>query len=338
VTAAIDTAGKGTAAGIAPVLELGIVDAYKPKISTTDPFYVRTGICYRSANGKPASAASFTITRGYHSYGGGTIGGGPDVLALRAFYNKLNNLYVANNIHQNCDNLVGNNLLPVDVPINLQCPANPVLPGCPYSPDRGTTLYSGCPANGITLLSSTPGGCPPGTVQGRDNRGQDVCVYALSTLSPATALSDITNPDGSYNDTPDAQGLIGLDKYYYDAGTGWLFLYVAQQNANAVGASPLANCAQSPIDPSCPDTANKETYYVCPPEGCKDYVIAVTDPGYKPGASNCDDPYVAGFGAPEPPPLYHLVVTGSTTSVVRNPIAGAFPHYTASPPTTPVCN
>jgi hypothetical protein len=136
VTAAIDKPAKGTAAGIDKIVELGIVDAYKPSISPATPFYVRVGICYASANGpQPASASSFTIARGYHSYGGGTIGAGPDDVPLRAFYNKLNNLYVnSNNNHEDCDNLVGNNLLPGGVPsnplgglpINLQCPSNPL--------------------------------------------------------------------------------------------------------------------------------------------------------------------------------------------------------------------
>ncbi|MGA9721388.1 MAG: G8 domain-containing protein, partial [Candidatus Binatus sp.] len=142
VTAAIDENDNGTAAGISKILELGIVDADKPAISPTNPFYVRIGVCYASANGKPASASSFTVARGYHSYGGGTIGAGPDDLELRAYYNKLNNIFIdSNNNNQNCDNLVGNNLVPVNVPINLQCPSNPVQPGCPYkfSPDGGVT-------------------------------------------------------------------------------------------------------------------------------------------------------------------------------------------------------
>jgi hypothetical protein len=340
VTAAVDKSDKGTLAGINKVLELGVVDAYKPSISPANPFYVRVGICYQSANGKPASASSFQITRGYHSYGGGTIGAGPDDLELRPFYNKLNNLYVdSNSIHQNCDNLVGNNLLPVNVPINLQCPSNTVLPGCPYSPDGGVTLYSGCPANGITLLSSTPAGCPVGAVQGTDNRGQQVCVYTLSTLAAATALSEITNADGTYNSVPDSQGLTGLDKYYYDSTTGWLFLYVAQQDPNPDGPSPLADCKdQSTPNPACPNNANGETYYVCPAQGCRDYVINVTDSGYAPGISTCPDPYAAGLGAPEPPPFYHLTVAGTTTEVVRNPLAGTFPHYATTTSTAPVCN
>ncbi|HUY26794.1 MAG TPA: G8 domain-containing protein [Candidatus Binataceae bacterium] len=338
VTAAVDTNDKGNAAGINNILELGIVDAFKPNVSPANPFYVRLGICYRTSDGQPFSASSFTIARGYHSYGGGTIGAGPDDPELRVFYNKLNNLYIdPNKNNQDCDNLVGNNLVPIGVPINLQCPSNPVPAGCPYkySPDGGKTNfnYSGCPADGITLASQ---GCPTGTTTATDNRGQQVCVYPTGTLSAASSLSEITNPNGTYNSTPDVNGLTGLDKFYYDS-SGWLFLYVAQQDENSVGPSPLANCKDSATpDPSCPKNGGGETYYVCPPEGCADYVVTVTDPNYKPGVSTCS--YPTTLLAPEPPPLYHLALSSSTgTSVDRHPVPGAFPHYAASSDTAPVC-
>lgn len=317
VTAAIDKAGKGDAAGIAKVTSVGLVDTYKGKISPSNPFYVRLGICYKSANGQPASASSFTITRGYHSYGGGVVGPNPVDPELRAYYNKLNDMYTdPSGNHQNCDNLVGNNLLNGNIPINLQYPATA----------NGKT-YTGCPANGITLASN---GCPQGTTTATDNFGQQVCVYPTSNLTSASSLSEITNTDGTYK---------SLNQYYYDPGTGWLFMNVAQQNPNAIGPSPLANCKdQTTPDPSCPNVANDETYYVCPPEGCTDYVITVTDPNYKPGPSSCPDPYAAGFGAPEPPAPYHLALASSPAStVVRNPIPGDFPHYAPSSATTPMC-
>jgi G8 domain len=343
VTAAIDTMDQGTLAGIGKVISLGIVDAYKPDISPTNPFYARVGVCYASANGKPASASSFTIARGYHAYGGGAIK--PTFLdpELRIYFNQLVGLYPPSGPLQDCYNLVGNNLLPVGVPINLQCPSNPVPPGCPYSPDMGITFYAGCPANGITLASQ---GCPSGTTMGTDTNKQAVCVYPTDTLVSTANLSDITNPDGTYNSTPDMNGRTGLDKYYYDPTTGWLFLYVAQQDANPVGPSPLGSCKDAATpDPSCPNNANGETYYVCPPEGCRDYVITVTDSSYKPGVSTCPDPYAAGFGAPEPTPLYHLTLAGTTTTVVRDPILnppmapnmGVFSHYAPNAATTPAC-
>jgi hypothetical protein len=57
-----------------------------------------------------------------------------------------------------------------------------------------------------------------------------------------------------------------LTKYYYDPGTGWLFFYVAQQDPNPDGPSPIASCGGDTKDPACPNNANGETYYVCPPE------------------------------------------------------------------------
>jgi hypothetical protein len=325
VTAAIDTNSKGTKAGIDKIISLGIVDAFKPDISSTNPFYVRMGICYGTANGKPASSSSFNITRGYHSYGGGTVGPNFVDPPLRSFYNQLVGMYTANANTQDCNNLVGNNLLDGKIPINLQFPAT----------SQGKT-FTGCPANGITLVSA---GCPAGTTTGTDNFGQSVCVYPTDNLAAASTLSEITNLDGTFNSTADGNGRTGLDKYYYDVNTGWLFLYVAQQRPNALGPSPLANCKDAAVpDPSCPNNANGETYYVCPAEGCKDYVVSVTDNNYKPGVSTCPDPYAAGLGAPEPTPLFHLTLTGTTTPpVARNPISGAFPHYEASSATPPVC-
>jgi hypothetical protein len=329
------------AAGINKILELGLVDAYKPQIGPTNPFYVRVGICYQSENGKPADKSKFTIARGFHSYGGGTIGAGPDDLDLRASYNKLNDLYTdPSKNHQVCDNLVGNNFLVQDVPINLQCPSNPVPANCPYAQPTPFPQgpFIGCPANGITLKGS--GSCTSPSTQDKDNRGQNVCVWPTDTLVAANSLSEITNSDGTYNSTTDMAGRTGLDKYYYDSATGWLFLYVSQIVANPVGPSPLGNCKdKSPADPACPNNANDETYYVCPPQGCRDYVITVTDPNYTPGVSSCPNPYTAGFGAPEPTPKYHLVTTEmSPMTVVRNPISQTFPHYAATTTTTPVCS
>ncbi len=331
VTAAIDQQSQGTLAGINKIIELGIVDAYKPSISTTNPFYVRIGICYQSKNGKPASASSFTITRGYHSYGGGVVGPNFVDPELRAYYNNLNNTYVDKSMnHQDCNNLVGNNLLNGNIPINLQCPSTPPFPqGCPVQVQVGvppkTQNFIGCPANGITLVAN---GCPANTTMDTDMYGQKVCVYPISTLTAATSLSDITNTDGTYKN---------LDKYYYDSSTGWLFLYIAQQDPNPDGPSPLANCKDMSPDPSCPNNANGEAYYVCPAEGCTDYVITVTDSNYMPGPSMCPNPYTAGFGAPEPTPLYHMVLSNSTTtSVARNPISDKnFPHYAATTATAP---
>jgi hypothetical protein len=307
VTASIDTdekcKGCGKAAGIPKVIDVGLLDAAKPHITASNPFYVRLGVCYATASGKPASASSFTITRGYHSYGGGALGS-PDELELRKFYNKLDNLYTDMEVAQICDNLDGVNT-PGGVPVNLM-------------PNKG---FSGCPGNGISLESE---GCPDGTTTASDNRGQSVCVYPKQTLTKAENITDITNANGTYKD---------LTKYFYDAKSGWLFFYVVQQTSNAIGPSPLGNCGTDAAtkDPSCPDTANKESYYVCPPEGCTDYVVTVTDDTYKPGVSKCEPAYPT-YELPQLPvsdQAFHLVYAGGTTPVERQSAGTGtnFPHY-----------
>ncbi|HVA80824.1 MAG TPA: hypothetical protein VNF29_07855, partial [Candidatus Binataceae bacterium] len=328
VTASIDVPDKGTAAGINNILELGIVDAFKPAISPTNPFYVRLGICYKSANGQPASASSFTIARGYHSYGGGTVGMTPLDTELRAYYNKLSGLYKNSaGALETCDNLVGNTYPVGNIAINLQCPSNPVPSGCPASG------YIGCPADGITLAPET---CPPGTTPATDTNNKQVCVHPTDTLVAANSISDITNPDGTYNSTPDVNNRTGLDKYYYDS-SGWLFVYVAQQDENPIAPSPLANCQDATTpDPSCPKNGAGETYYVCPAEGCRDYVITVTDPAYRPGVSTCS--YPTNLVAPEPTAQYRLALSTNTSTIVdRSAIPGIFPHYAAKSTTQPVC-
>lgn len=310
VTAAVDKANGGTKAGIPSVVDVGLLDAAKPKISPGNPFYVRLGICYTSADGShPKSASSFTITQGYHSYAGGVIGNSNVDLQLRPYYNKLSEMYTANDKKQICDNLDGVNQRG-NVPINLE-------------PDAG---FSGCPANGITLASS---GCPsPGTIA-TDNYGQQVCVYPTHTLTEAKSISELTNLNGTYK---------SLDKYYYDSKSGWLFFYVAQKDANAIGPSPLGNCGPDAKtkDPSCPNNAVNESYYVCPSKGCTDYIVRLNDSTYKPAASTCTNPYPV-YGLPEPSQPFHLAYVGGTMEVERQE-AGAnsdFPHYIAKVP--PVC-
>jgi hypothetical protein len=308
VTASIDTddkcTGCGKAAGIPKIIDVGLLDAAKPHISADNPFYVRLGVCYATKDGKPASASSFTITRGYHSYGGGALGS-PDELELRKYYNKLDNLYTDPNtkLAQICDNLDGVNT-PGGVPVNIM-------------PKMG---FSGCPANGISLESE---GCPDG-MTATDNRGQKVCVYPTQTLTEATDITDITKSDGTYKD---------LTKYYYDPRIGWLFFYVVQADHNAIGPSPLGSCGKTAAtkDPSCPDTANKESYYVCPAEGCTDYVVTVNDEAYKPGESTCTTAY-RKYALPVLPvsdQAFHLVYAGGTTPVDRQQAGTGtnFPHY-----------
>lgn len=57
-------------AGIPARVSVGLTDAVKPVISAEHPFAVRMGICYTNTDGSHPPADKFTITRGYHSWGG----------------------------------------------------------------------------------------------------------------------------------------------------------------------------------------------------------------------------------------------------------------------------
>jgi len=131
-----------------------------------------------------------------------------------------------------------------------------------------------------------------------------------------------------------------LDKYFYGSARGLLFLNVVQDSLNAFGPSPLGSCSdpkKTTDDPSCPDIANGESYYACPPQGCIDYVIRLSDASYVPGKSNCPDVYPT-YETPEPKAEFKLVYKGTTTPVVfvqKNGKDNKFPHYAAE--TARVC-
>jgi hypothetical protein len=156
----------------------------------------------------------------------------------------------------------------------------------------------------------------------------------VTTLSKADLYSDLT-ADGKPNGTPN------LDKYFYDKTNGWLFLWVAQTEANAKGPSPLGNCTGAASDPDfCPGKTTGESYYVCPAQGCPSYRIVLNDEKYTPGASNCGDPYSAAQGyewADGPKNENTLVIAGTETSIVPKSEAGLdiggkfpFPHYSTT--------
>jgi len=236
---------------------------------------------------------------------------------IRPYYNKLVHMYTdPEGKNQNCDNLVGTNLNgdKKPLPVNL-------MPG------------TGCPANGIMPVPVS-GTCPAGTTTGTDNFAKKVCVF------PKTKLAAVPNGQGIDTITdPTTGNYKSLTQYYYDSGTGWLFFYVAQQDPNPIGPSPIASCAGPTKDPACPNNANDETYYVCPPEGCTDYVVRLNDNTYMPGASTCPNPYPT-YAVPEPTLPSHLAYLGGTTSVVRSPMGGGtdFPYYADSTnPTGAVC-
>jgi hypothetical protein len=158
-----------------------------------------------------------------------------------------------------------------------------------------------------------------------------LCFFPTTTLNKGASINDLT-----------ANGKPVLDTYFYDPATGWLFLNVAQNRPNALGASPLGACpaVPTPNDPYfCPSKTGGESYYVCPAEGCLDYGIVLNDSSWTPAASACPDPYVT-YGTPPTPPLDAKLVLASDNSNVTRVQGGGinmmFPHYLpASEP--PMC-
>jgi hypothetical protein len=173
-----------------------------------------------------------------------------------------------------------------------------------------------CPAQGV--FPKLNGVCPSGSTE---DPTRSLCFYPKTTLTPADTLNDLTS-----------NGKPVLNKYFYDATTGWLFLNVAQTRPNAVGASPLGACTGNTMtDPFfCPSQNGGESYYVCPAEGCWDYGIVLDDSTWQPAASACPDPY-ATYGTPPTPPLDGKLVVAADSSQVTRMVDGGlnsnFPHY-----------
>src|SRR5262249_41084506 len=144
-----------------------------------------------------------------------------------------------------------------NVPLNLD-PDD----GCPAAGVTRRALANTCPNHvkeGGGCPNGTGGKCPAGTTlakialpQGRTlpEDQVDICVYPTQPLA-AGSFRELKHMDG----TPD------LTKYHYDATTGMLFFYVAQEHPNAVGTSPLGSCTgKSSDDPACPKSDKGESY------------------------------------------------------------------------------
>ncbi len=321
-----------TSAGFGSTVDVTITDTVNTenKISPTNPFYVQLGICYAAKQGANTYVPtdSFTITKGYRSYGGGNVvlsgsinGGNVVNTALRQFYNPLQDLY------------------PVGAPVicnNLDQQMNAAT-------DTFNVPPPGCPAAGIQLLSNVPN-CPQAN-QSVDTQGQNVCVYpTVSNTGPSPALKEVLTI-GEMTTNGQLNGPPNLNNYFYDKTRGMLFFWAAQTDPNAVGPSPLGNCTGASTDPAfCPKNTTAESYYVCPAEGCPSYRITLNDPAYKPGVSDCPASSVYGtdgYTWPGPPANQNvMVLKGGTTPVVQVAAGGLnnkFPHYKSGPGTLPVC-
>lgn len=128
---------------------------------------------------------------------------------------------------------------------------------------------------------------------------------------------------------------------FYDSSTGMLYLWVRQTSANAAGPAPPGNCTGNPAkDPFyCTDNTTKESYYVCPKEGCSSVRIKLNALKYIPGESNCPVFGPGGDAAswasntkgatwPGPPTTDQnfLVFTGTTTIAQTKAVGTGFPY------------
>jgi hypothetical protein len=235
--------------------------------------------------------------------------------ALRQYFNQLQNLYNS----ETCFNLDS------QVTLNL----------------------TSCPADGVTLQEN--GSCPSGTTAFTDGQGKPACRFPKNTpaLTEATSLAGMTM-DGTLNGPPN------LTKYFYDSGTGMLYLWIMQADANAIGPSPLGNCSgdDSADEPFCPQNSGVstgESYYNCPAEGCPTYRV-VLNSSYTPGQSTCPvfgstgnangwATGTAGSTWTKPPANLPVLVYADTSDTVTRaqPPTGNFPYYPdANPPACPL--
>jgi len=322
--------GSISGVGIPKIIDVGLVDTVMPNISIDNPFYIQLGICYSDDIGKhPAN--NFTISRGYKSWGGG-VGLQRDDLTLRKYFNKLDGLTDAN---QFCNNLDSQGFNTDITKIN-------------------------CPADGITL-----GKCPSiqGLVDITDTTNNAACKFPKDTAPLATPLTKVKDEDGIKGMTSDGtpNGPPNLDKYFYDQGTGMLYLWIAQVRPNAAGPSPLGSCTGSSDPAFCPQAQNGvstgESYYNCPAEGCPTYRITMNDPDYKTfGTSTCKvfggnigdaNDWATGTGGatwPAPPPpdrspmlVYQKTTFPKTTVARAMPSPSPLPHYADADPNSLNC-
>jgi len=165
----------------------------KTNISSTNPFFVRVGICYTRQEWRcaPHDASKFSIKRGYKSWGGNGVN----------FNDKeLEKYFVILDVDHSFDKQHCRDL---DQSFN----------------DNVTDLKKGCPANGVVAApnpSAPDGGCPaPSGVQdgGKPGNTFPACVYPTSDLTSVTSIGDLLS-----GGSPD------LTKYYYDAAKDGSFL------------------------------------------------------------------------------------------------------------------
>jgi len=114
-------------------------------------------------------------------------------------------------------------------------------------------------------------------------QGQEIKIAGC----PSPGYPAETHPIESLVQTDDIDK-VDATHYYYDDQQGMLFFEVTQERPNALGPSPLGSCEAGSPEP-CPQVVSEgETFYSCPPEGCRLYTVTINSPDYVPqGATNC---------------------------------------------------
>lgn len=162
----------------------------------------------------------------------------------------------------------------------------------------------------------------------RPKAGDD--PVSSDALSPVASLAELESTS---------------DAYYYDADVGMLYFYV-EETLEGSGPSPLGLCSAHPEDPAC----KVQSWYQCPPDGCRYYTVAAPSSYAPSGATKCE-PYLKGspYEQTEYPAdmdrLAYFVPAGEEADVqdgeVVQPVANVtwpeFPHNEAPADKQPWC-
>ena len=307
-------------AGLPKVVDIGLTDAQLPPDPMNSgsklPFSVRLSLRYSGVNGPPKK---LKITRGFRSWGS-PVGTLPP-----PFFNPdLGKFWT----RSECWNL------DTQQPNFKHCPAEGLR-----LPKTSTSCDTTADPKQVIELKVVKDLTDP-------MRTASLCVYLPFDLTETQTLSEVTPTS---------------DKYYYQNGV--VTFYAHQDDDNPEGPSPIGECLtpthqtgcsatcptyQTPApdcscktDNPCPDFADGETYYSCPPQGCTDYRIRVEDDSYSPKAvADCGAaPASCSSALPMDAPANENQLTYATNPLPAMPFAreetektmgAGFPHAVAS--------
>jgi len=320
-------------AGLPKVVDIGLTDAQLPPDlahpGSKLPFAVRLSLRYNGVNGPPTK---FKITRGFRSWGS------PVGTLAPPFFNPDLGKYWTRSECWNLDS---------QQPNFKKCPADGLRLPSGTDENKNPTCDTTSDPNQVISVKTVKDPTDP-------MRTAQLCVYSPFDLTQAQTLAEVTPTS---------------DKYYYNDGV--LTFYVHQDDDNPEGPSPIGEClnpthqtgctasCSSPntyqrpapdctceVDNPCPDFADGETYYSCPPQGCTDYRIKVENENYSPKAvADCTgNPASCSSALPMDAPANENQLTWATASPLPTPFAreevektagAGFPHAIPSPAATP---